>query len=335
VKLVLGVDAGNSKTLAVLADERGNALGVGLAGSGNHQGRGLDRAIAEITAAAHTAVTGAGKRQEDVDAAFYALAGADLPEDFELLRPALANVGLGRRWELDNDTMAGLRAGSSALDAVVAILGAGNNAAGTNAAGETIRLPGLGWISGDVGGGSWLAQEAIRLVMRAWDGRGRATALTGAVLNALGKRDAEELMLALYHGEIRAAGLLALTPLVLECASSGDEVAREIVERQAEEVVQTAGALVRRLGLTESSCDVVLAGGVFRDRTGVLVGSIRRLLAARFPKAAVVVPVLEPVLGAVLCGMDLLNLQVDEHVRTRLAESFAVLQTRRAGVAGE
>jgi N-acetylglucosamine kinase-like BadF-type ATPase len=331
VRLVLGVDGGNSKTLAVLADSGGTALGVGLGGSGNHQGRGMERAIAEIGGAAHAAIRTAGKQPHEIDAAFYALAGADLAEDFALIQPELAALGLGRRWEVDNDTMAGLRAGSSSPDAVVAVVGAGNNAAGRNAAGESIRLPGLGWISGDWGGGGALAQEAVRLVMRAWDGRGRPTALSDMVLKALGTHDIEELILALYHQEIRASQLLEITPLIFEAAAAGDPVAQGIVERQAEEVVETVGALLRRLGLAGRPSDVVLAGSVFRDRTGLLVDSIRRRMSEHFPEAAVVVPVLEPVLGAVLCGMDLLNLEVGEDVRERLAKSYAALRVELSG----
>jgi N-acetylglucosamine kinase-like BadF-type ATPase len=332
VQLVLGVDGGNSKTLAVLADARGTVLGIGLGGGGNHQGPGMKNAMAEISGAALTAIRAAGKRPDEIDAAFYALAGADLPEDFAIIRPELAALGLARRWEVDNDTMAGLRAGSSSPDAVVAVVGSGNNAAGRNAAGETIRLPGLGWISGDWGGGSALAQEAVRLVMRAWDGRGSATALSDVVLTALGTHDVEELILALYHQEIRATRLLAITPLIFEVAAAGDVVAQSIVERQAEEVVETAGALLLRLGIAGRPSHVVLAGSVFRDRTGILVASIRRRMSEHFPMATVVVPVLEPVLGAVLCGMDLLNLEVGESVRERLAESYAALHIERSEV---
>src|SRR5438477_365687 len=41
VRYFLGVDGGNSKTLAVVADETGRVLGVGRAGGSNHQGIGL------------------------------------------------------------------------------------------------------------------------------------------------------------------------------------------------------------------------------------------------------------------------------------------------------
>lgn len=326
-RLVLGVDGGNSKTLAAVADEHGHVLGVGRSGSGSHQALGIEGSMTEIRAAVSTALQMAGRTPEELDGAFYALAGADLEEDFAVLRPALGALHYGRCFEFDNDTIAGLRAGARRRDAVVVVVGSGTNAAGTNAAGDAIRLPGLGWISGDWGGGSAMAREAVRLVMRAWDGRGDPTLLTEMILNTLGAATVEDLLLALYRKEIRGTQLLAVTPLIFEAAEEGDTVAQSIIEMQAREVVDTAGGIMRRLGIAGSPCDIVLAGSVFRDRTGRLVDSIRERLSNQFPQACAVVSELEPVLGAVLCGMDLLRLPTTEDVRRNLFGSFSALYT--------
>lgn len=329
--IVLGIDGGNSKTLAVAADGQGCVLGVGRAGGGNHQNKGLDAALAEIQAAARAALDAAGTGAEAVDAAFFALAGADLEDDFALLRPALAGLRLGARWEVENDTIAGLRAGAERADAVVVIVGSGTNAAGTNAAGETIRLPGLGWLSGDWGGGGEIAREAVSRIARAWDGRGSPTALTPLVLQEMGCVDVEAFILAVYRGEVLRARLLDVVPLVFTAAAAGDAVAAEIVGRQAAEVATTAGTLIRRLGLSNRQCDVVLAGSVFRDETGQLVREVRSRVEERYPQARIVVSDLEPVLGSVLCAMDLLSLETGGAVRRTLLESFA---TSRIGISG-
>src|SRR6185503_10466007 len=77
--LVLGVDGGNTKTIAVVVTGEGAVLGTGRAGCGDiHNARGLGAALAE-------AGTGAG----DVAAAAFSLAGADWPEDFDYLRREL------------------------------------------------------------------------------------------------------------------------------------------------------------------------------------------------------------------------------------------------------
>jgi N-acetylglucosamine kinase-like BadF-type ATPase len=333
VPIIVGVDGGNSKTLTVVANELGHVLGVGRGAGGNHQNRGMDGAMHEIKRSITAALATADIAPADVDAAFYALAGADLEEDFAILRPVIAGLDLGGRWEVENDTMAGWRAGASRADAVVVIVGSGTNAAGRNAAGEQIRLPGLGWISGDWGGGGELAREAVSAAMRAWDGRGEPTALSGFILRTLDRATIDDLILALYHEEIRGTQLLDIVPLIFEAAAAGDGVARRIVERQAEEIVTTAGTLLGRLGLDDVASDVVLAGSVFRERTGQLVHLVRSHLLERYPQARVIVSSLEPVLGAVLCGMDLLELDTGETVRRRLVESFAGFRAEGVQVA--
>ena len=157
VRYLAGIDGGNSKTLAVVADEDGEVLGIARSAGSNHQGVGVERAMEEIERAVRDAMRMAGV-EGSLSAACFCLAGADLPEDFDLLRPALDRLGLAERIELDNDSLAILRSGTSRRNAVAVGWGSGNTAVGRNAAGEEIRLPALGWISGDWGGGGDLAE---------------------------------------------------------------------------------------------------------------------------------------------------------------------------------
>jgi N-acetylglucosamine kinase-like BadF-type ATPase len=115
--------------------------------------------------------------------------------------------------ELDNDSMAALRASTDCPDAVVVVWGAGTNGAGRNKAGATIRLPALRSISGDWGGGGDFGRDAIWLVARAHDGRGRPTVLTDLVLNALGLDDVDEMIRGLYLRLIPSVKVIELAPL--------------------------------------------------------------------------------------------------------------------------
>jgi N-acetylglucosamine kinase-like BadF-type ATPase len=330
MRYVLGVDGGNSKTLAVVGDESGEILGVGRAGGSNHQELGLDGAMAGIQAAAEAALAGAGVRAAGLDVVFYALAGADLPEDFELLLPGLHDLGFGRRIGLNNDSAATLRSGADNPNALVVGWGSGTNAMGRNARGQEIRLPALGDISGDWGGGDDLAREAIRLVARAHDGRGRPTLLTGLVLAALGVPDVDEMIRTLYFKQADRDYLRSVTPLVFRAANAGDGVARELVERAAEEVAVTALALLRRLGLIEVPADVVLGGSVFRAEGPLLLDAVRVRLEVAAPLARVVVPDIEPVVGAYFCGLDMAGCPVDGDVRERARASYDRVAGRAA-----
>lgn len=320
---VLGVDGGNSKTLAVVGDDRGEILGVARAGGSNHQGPGLDAAMRNVRLAVETALAGAGLDGEDVDAAYYALAGADLAEDFDLLLPALHKLGYGRQIGLNNDSAASLRSGAENPNAVVVGWGSGTNGMGRNAAGQEIRLPALGDISGDWGGGDELAREAVWLVARAHDGRGQPTMLTEMLLSALGAPDVDEMIRMLYFGTIDRSSLRRLPPLVFRAANAGDAVAGDLIDRAAEEVVTTAVALLRRLRLLEGPADVVLGGSVFRAEGTLLIDLVTDRLRRRAPLARVVLPDIEPVVGAYFCALDMAGKVVDGEVRARARQSYA------------
>jgi len=223
MRVVLGVDGGASKTHALVADQRGRVLGFGEAGSGNHQSRGLEPALQEIERAVRQAVEAARlpaarHPAASIDLGCFCLAGADLPEDYALLQNAVEGLGLTGNVVLKNDTLAALRAGLTRPWGVVVICGSGFNAAGRSRDGREIILPGLGPVSGDWGGGEDLSQEMIRLVMRAWDGRGQPTLLTRMVLEALSAPSEAALLSRLYHLRIGPAQLLNLVPLLFDAA---------------------------------------------------------------------------------------------------------------------
>lgn len=300
---VLGVDGGNSKTLAVLAEASGQVLGVGLAGPGNHQTVGLTRAMEEISLACERASAQAGVPLP-VDVGWFGLAGADLPEDFKLLGGALQRLRLAHRVRVENDTLVAMRAGTRRSWGVVVVCGAGFNAAGVAPDGRVLRLPGLGWISGDWGGGWALAQEAVRRVVRAWDGRGEPTLLTALVLRTLGVSSVEEMVIGLYHKTIEEARLLELVPQVFEAAYVGDHVAQGLLIELGREVGLTAGAIIRRLGLENTDVEVVLSGGVFRGKGPLLLDTVTQVVHRFAPRAQILRPRFVPVVGAVLLALE-------------------------------
>jgi N-acetylglucosamine kinase-like BadF-type ATPase len=346
---VLAVDGGNSKTLAIVAEPDGHVRGVGRAGGSNHQSSpGLTGALRQITLSAERALAYARLSSSDLAGAYFCLAGADLPEDFAMLEPALQDLDLAPRLGLNNDSIAILRSATDNPNAVAVGWGTGTNGVGRNAEGEEIRLPALGWISGDWGGGGDLAQEAVRVVARAHDGRGPATVLTDLVTRALGTSGPEEMIRMLYFRERQAEErrqrgeeedddgprVLDVAPLVFRAAGAGDSVADELVARAAEEVAVTAVALLRRLGLMVRHADVVLGGSIFKGDGAILVHAVAKRLRVDAPNARVVVPTTEPVVGALFCAMDMLGVAVTPRVRTLAKESYRgrAGRAREAGV---
>lgn len=328
MRLVLGVDAGASKTFALLSDEAGHVLGFGQGGPGNHQVAGLEPAVNEIRCSCEEAVARAGAHPP-VDLAFFGLAGADLAVDFALLTPAIEGMGLARCVRIKNDTMVALRAGLERSWGVAVICGTGFNAGGIGPDGREIQLPGLGSLSGDWGGAADIAQEIVRLVCRAWDGRGRPTALTEMVLRHVGLPSVEELIDHLYQnrfdnypGGVGYQRLLALVPLAFQVAHAGDGVARDLVVQVGTEVGTTASAIVRRLGLEHTDVQVVLGGGVFKGEGPLLLDTVTQAVHRTAPRATIVRAEFEPVVGAVFLALESMGIEVSRDIRANVRASL-------------
>src|SRR5260221_657893 len=114
---VLGLDAGNTKTVALLARLDGVIVGAGRAGCGDIYGAGSpEAALVQIDAALAGALKQAGDGLDltRLAAACGSMAGADWPEDIELIRCELAARGPTRNPSVYNDALGTLRAGTPA-----------------------------------------------------------------------------------------------------------------------------------------------------------------------------------------------------------------------------
>ena len=94
---MLGVDGGNTKTLAAVADEPGRTLGMGRAGAADiYNAPKPAVAVEAMAAAVEQALAAAGVPAGELAAAVFSLAGADWPEDFTLLEGTLPRAARAR-----------------------------------------------------------------------------------------------------------------------------------------------------------------------------------------------------------------------------------------------
>ena len=92
--LLLGVDGGGSKTVALLARaDDGRILGRGVAGSSNYQRLGKDTAQAALAQAIQGAFADARLEPRSPAAACLGLAGVDRPEDALRSRAGRPTIG--------------------------------------------------------------------------------------------------------------------------------------------------------------------------------------------------------------------------------------------------
>ena len=304
---VIAVDVGNSKTDAALVSHEGAVLAAVRGPTSSHQQVGAGGAFATLVALAEQAAAGAGLAPTTrplARLAVLAAAGADYPSDVRLLTRALGRTGLAVDGLVVNDCYGGLRAGTVRSWGICVICGSGMNCLGVRPDGRTARFDALGDISGDWGGGGAVGLAGLAAAVRAEDGRGPATVLARTVPAHFGLARPRSLTAAMYRGRVAPDRHHEIAPLVFEAATTGDAVARAIVDRLADEIVAWAGAAIRRLRLQRRDPDVVLAGGVFQTEDRAFFERIESGIAAVAPAARASRLIAPPVVGVALLGLD-------------------------------
>jgi N-acetylglucosamine kinase-like BadF-type ATPase len=341
---VLAIDGGGSKTDVALVAADGSLLASARGGASNHQVVGRDAALATLTSLVRDVAAQVGLAAGVPVAAHTSacLAGADLPDEEDELTAVVEAQGWSATATVVNDTFAVLRAGldddvPGRRSGIGVVCGQGTNCAGVAPDGRSFRFVALGAISGDWGGGGDLGPDALWWAARAEDGRGPDTELRRAVPAHFGVSRVEDVILGVYRGTIGYAELFGLTPVLLAVASDGDEVARAVVLRQADEVCAMVTVAARNLGLVggpdRPSVPVVLGGSVLAARVPLLTDGITERLAAQLPNAEVRIIDAPPVLGAALLGLDHVGAPVAALTRLRAAREQPA-SPRRAGSPG-
>jgi N-acetylglucosamine kinase-like BadF-type ATPase len=310
-RLLLGVDAGNTKTIALVARTDGRIVGAARAGIGDIYGAATpEAAVAEIRQAVDGACADAGAMRTSIAVATFSLAGADWPEDFVYLRHAVGGAWLGEAHvEVVNDAIGALRAGTPDGIGVAVVSGTGDAVGARGPEGRT-------WHSSfwaqPSGGADDLVREAMRAVVWADLGIGPPTALTARSLALFGETTVEGLLHTFTRREGRRPSreLMRLSPVVLDEADSHDPVASGIVARHARRLAAYARHAAATVGLASDPYPVVLAGGLFRHRSRVL----EETLAAALPNGRPGRAAHEPAVGALLLAFDALGVRPDADV---------------------
>src|SRR3954469_8377178 len=188
---VLGIDAGGTKTVCLLADERGLIVSEGRGPGANLQAAGE----LEVEKVLHQVMeTALGERTTRPAAVCLGIAGVDREDDRRVVSAIMRRIAPGSRVLVVNDALVALEAGAPGLPGIVVISGTGSIAYGRNALGAAARAGGWGHVIGDEGSGYWIGRQALAAVVREVDGRGPRTELTDDVLAHFGVPNAAGLI---------------------------------------------------------------------------------------------------------------------------------------------
>ena len=292
---VLGIDAGGTKTVCLLADDAGRIVGEGRGPGANFHAAGdlvLERVLGQVIDQA------VGDRRIAPAAVCIGIAGVDREPEACRVRHIMRRIGCRSPVVVVNDALIALVAGAGDAPGIVVIAGTGSIAYGRNADRVAARSGGWGHIIGDEGSGYWIGRESLSAVVRAVDGRGPATRLIDDVLEHFAIADVSGLPRIVYDRYLPRLRVAALGPIVQRASALGDPVAQLILERAADELTVAARSVAARLEMLGDAFVFVLSGGAFRV-VASLGDALTRRLTAIAPRSTVRHLDREPATGAV------------------------------------
>ncbi|MET9762512.1 BadF/BadG/BcrA/BcrD ATPase family protein [Streptomyces sp. NPDC006372] len=226
--LVVGLDAGGTRTRAVLATAAdGRPLGEGAAGPGNaltvpvpqlteHLAEAVGQAVPEPDRGRVVAVAGGFAGATD--------AFADEPgrrNALTALTAALRRLGIeaGPPLVRSDIEAAFASAPGAPADGLALVAGTGAVAMRITDRRATATVDGDGWLLGDDGSGFWIGRAAVRAALRMADGRGAPTSLGETVGRELGVPG--DLLPGGQHGGVAGGAVRRLSPGVVQGDAEG------------------------------------------------------------------------------------------------------------------
>nr|MBO2470930.1 hypothetical protein [Bacillota bacterium] len=316
-KLLVAVDGGGSKTKLWVLDTSGRVVAEGRGGPSTVTVVGIEAATQAVADGARSAgLAGLGEKGgdaeiqrsvghvEQVAVAAAVVAGTEPERERTGLQNGMAGLFPKAQIVLRHDADGALLAGTLGDPGILILSGTGSVCLSMGPGGQRARVGGWGPLVDDGGSGYWIGREAIRLALRAADGRDEPTVLTKLLAERAQVSDVRELPGAVHRGDFGRPWIARLTPLVAQAAQDGDAAANRILDQAAEELAEHVRAALARSpwfdGVEE--VPVVAAGGIFamgefwRRR-------FRTALAKAAPRAKLTVWVKEPIVGAVYLAL--------------------------------
>lgn len=268
-ELIVGIDAGGSKTVAIVGNTKGEIIGMGTAGAANPLSVGVERALENIVTAIKNAALNIKK---PVIMSLYVGMAGGRPKALKDMHRALklaSSLKIKGPIVTDHDLRTALYSGLPSGNGITLIVGTGSAVFGMNKKGEEVIVSGWNHWLGETGGYE-LGIKSIIAATRSFDGRGPKTALEKVVMEKFAIKDLfAELPILIKAPFVDSPKIASLAPFVVETALNGDSEAERIVSEMIDEMNCSIKAAATRLGI-KNNLKVVLVGGVFTSKLNII-----------------------------------------------------------------
>jgi len=323
-KYVLGVDGGNSKTDYLLCREDGTFVDIlrRPTCSHEHDGVGYDGMQQKMQSQLDDLFAKHNITVNDIAAAGFGLAGADVPEQIANLNQRVKNIGFAH-FGLANDGILGVKAMAEA--GVCSINGSGTVALGIDEKGEVLQVGGIGPLSGDHAGGGEIARNAIEAMYKHYYRVGKYSEAFPKLLELLGLKNPSELFVEISERGYYWKDTTDIIKIVDATAVNGDAVCKKILDDVGINCGEGVAGCIRNLSFSRE-ITIVKAGSIwtklkYSGMANIFETVIKQNISLPIKSVLLNAP---PALGAVFWAKELASGKLDDAYRQEMTSFLTV-----------
>lgn len=319
--VIIGVDGGGTKTLAVACRMDGTILaaqrGVGI----NYNNISMDQARENLYQIITELLKKCGQDYTEICIGMPAL---DMAADEATTRKFAGSLFDPARLDMQSDAYTALQGFTMGKPGTIVICGTGSMLLLTDEKGNQIVRGGWGHLLGDRGSSHAIASAALTAAIDAWEHVGPDTALCDAALRHFAIASPRQLIDRVYIPECGPHGIAGFAKEVLLLAAQGDAIAHAIVEKEMKHVAAQVAVMIEEY---PESFRVGMYGGVF-THNALAREIFTSALVARIPNAQTSQPEYPPELGALIHTFQKRG-WLTAQVLKNMKESYAALQANQ------
>ena len=262
----IGIDGGGTKTQYALFDENKNMISTVKTAGTNHENLdgGIPAAAKILMGGINELLLCNAMLQDNVTFVLMALAGMDHPYQEEALSEALRALGLRIPFSVCNDGFIIVKAGSKNRAAIGYNCGTGTCCDSVDDTGRLLQVGGFGDLSGDMGGGQWIASEVFRMVFDDVCLGIRPTLCTRLLSQRLGIRTNRESLLSIVPllETAHDPTIRDMIDVYFDAINADDPVALSSMDKMAQRGAEYINAHFVKGTFAAEVVDVVLSGSI-------------------------------------------------------------------------
>lgn len=296
MQYLMGIDGGGTKTLGLLATEKGTIVKKKTAGPGNYHAVGREMVEANLREVIH------GLLEEDFARlawCYLGLSGVGRPSDHEVMEPILERIGVKENFTLTNDAAIALMGGALANVGILIIAGTGSIIYGMDERGNVRRAGGYGQYLADEGSGYRLGLKGLISMMKGYDGRAPKPSYNDQILHTLSLESPMQLVPWISGLKSIKEEVGKFAPVVLEAAEQGDSIAERILSEEIDDLLEGVRAVRSGLELQADTMQIILTGGVF-EHSEFYFSRMRNAIRRSVPGAEAIRPKSSAGVGAII-----------------------------------